>query len=157
MVQGGPRVPPSRVKQVVVGIIGSLITLLGVALLALPGPGFLLVAAGLAILSTQFRWARRPLRYATVKAQQGVDEIAKSVGRTVLAVLCALALMAPGVLDLAGVELPYVGRFLNTFTDCTLIASGLFLIGLVVYARRTGGVSPEGTEGRARAAEAQRG
>ena len=110
------------------------------------------MAAGLAILSTQFRWAKKPLRYATVKAQQGVDEIARSVARTVLAVLCALALVAPAVVDLAGVELPYVGRFLTPLTDGTLIFSGLFLIGLVVYARRTGGVSPEGTGGRADAA-----
>jgi hypothetical protein len=37
----------------------------------LPGPGFVLVAAGLAVLATQFEWARRPLD-AKDKAQQGI-------------------------------------------------------------------------------------
>jgi tellurite resistance protein TerC len=33
----------------------------GVAMLALPGPGWLTIAAGLALLATEFAWARRLL------------------------------------------------------------------------------------------------
>lgn len=33
----------------------------GVAMLALPGPGLLTIAAGLAILASEFEWARRLL------------------------------------------------------------------------------------------------
>lgn len=33
----------------------------GVAMLALPGPGWLTIAAGLAILAREFEWARRLL------------------------------------------------------------------------------------------------
>ena len=33
----------------------------GIAMLALPGPGWLTIAAGLAILATEFVWARRAL------------------------------------------------------------------------------------------------
>lgn len=134
--------PPrrSRIKLVLVAVVGSAVTLVGIALLALPGPGFLLVAAGLAILATQFRWARRPLRYARRKAEQGVDEIIKSRWRTAFAVVCGLVPLTLGGLALAGVEVPVVGRFLNTFTAASLVLSGLFLVGLVVYARRTGGI-----------------
>jgi hypothetical protein len=44
-----------------IGIIlgGSLLLLTGVAMLVLPGPGAALIIAGLALLGTQFEWARR--------------------------------------------------------------------------------------------------
>jgi tellurite resistance protein TerC len=46
-------------KKVIIGIIGSLVLLLGIALLVLPGPAFLVIPAGLAILATEFEWAHR--------------------------------------------------------------------------------------------------
>jgi hypothetical protein len=120
------------VKTVAVAVLGGLLTLTGLALLVLPGPGFVLVAAGLAVLATQFEWARKPLDYAKGKAEDGVHEFGRSWWRAALAVLCALALAAVGVLVLAGVDLP----FTNAFTAVVLVLSGLFLLGTVVYARR---------------------
>ena len=70
-----------QVKTAVVAVLGGLLTLAGVALLVLPGPGFVLVAAGLAVLATRFPWARKPLDYAKDKAQEGVQEVAKSPWR----------------------------------------------------------------------------
>src|SRR3954468_10562977 len=119
-------------KTVAVAVLGGLLTLGGIALLVLPGPGFVLVAAGLAVLATQFDWAKKPLDYAKHKAEDGVHEVGRSWWRAVLAVLCALALVAVGVLVLAGVDLP----FTNVFTAVVLILSGLFLVGTVFYARR---------------------
>jgi hypothetical protein len=118
-------------KTVVVAVLGGLLTLAGIALLVLPGPGFVLVAAGLAVLATQFDWAKRPLDYAKGKAQDGVHEVGRSWWRAAFALLCALALAAVGVLVLVGVDLP----FTNAFTAIVLIISGLFLVGTVVYAR----------------------
>jgi uncharacterized protein (TIGR02611 family) len=40
---------------------GGLLLIAGIAMLALPGPGWLTIAAGLAILATEFAWARRAL------------------------------------------------------------------------------------------------
>jgi hypothetical protein len=119
------------VKTVVAAVLGGLLTVAGIALLVLPGPGFVLVAAGLAVLATQFEWARKPLDYAKGKAEDGIHEVGRSWWRAVLAGLCALALVAVGVLVLAGVDLP----FTNAFTAVVLILSGLFLIGTVGYAR----------------------
>ena len=119
-------------KTVVVAVLGGLLTLAGIALLVLPGPGFVLVAAGLAVLATEFEWARKPLDYAKGKAQDGIHEVGRSRWRAALAALCALVLVAVGVLVLAGVDLP----FTNALTAVVLILSGLFLIGSVVYARR---------------------
>ncbi len=50
------------------------------------------------------------------------------------ALCCALALIAVGVLGVIGVDLP----FLNMLTAIVLILSGLFLVGMVVYARVKG-------------------
>jgi uncharacterized protein (TIGR02611 family) len=119
-------------KTGVVAVLGGLLVVAGVALVVLPGPGFVLVAAGLAVLATRFSWAKKPLDYAKDKAQEGVEQVARSPWRAAGAVLAALALVALGVLTLAGVDLPFV----NAVTAVMLILSGLFLVGTVVYARR---------------------
>ena len=49
-------------RQVIIGIIGGAITLLGVLLLVLPGPAIIVLPLGLAILGAEFAWARRWLR-----------------------------------------------------------------------------------------------
>jgi len=46
----------------VVLIIGLTIILIGIALLVLPGPGTVVIVLGLAILGTEFVWARQLLR-----------------------------------------------------------------------------------------------
>jgi uncharacterized protein (TIGR02611 family) len=48
-------------RRVVVAIVGAIVVLAGLAMCVLPGPGLLTVAAGLAILATEFEWARRLL------------------------------------------------------------------------------------------------
>jgi Putative transmembrane protein (PGPGW) len=118
-------------KTVVVGVLGGLLTLAGIALLVLPGPGFVLVAAGLAVLATQFEWAKKPLDYAREKAVDGMEQVGRSPWRAIGAALCALVLVGLGVAALAGVDLPLV----NAFTAVVLILSGLFLLGTIGYAR----------------------
>jgi tellurite resistance protein TerC len=46
----------------VVAVIGTTVLLVGVAMIVLPGPAFLVIPAGLAILATEFVWARRLLQ-----------------------------------------------------------------------------------------------
>jgi Putative transmembrane protein (PGPGW) len=119
-------------KTVVVAVLGGLLTLAGIGLLVLPGPGFVLVAAGLAVLATRFSWAKKPLDYARDKAEQGIEEVGRSPLRAAGASIAALVLIALGVVALAGVELPFV----NTLSAIVLIISGLFLIGTIFFARR---------------------
>ncbi|MDJ0656151.1 MAG: PGPGW domain-containing protein [Xanthomonadales bacterium] len=49
-------------RRLIIGVVGGTITLLGVALLVLPGPAFIVLPLGLAILGVEFLWARRLLR-----------------------------------------------------------------------------------------------
>lgn len=51
-------------KKFFIALIGGTVLLIGVAFLVLPGPGLPIVAAGLAILATEFLWARRAMRRA---------------------------------------------------------------------------------------------
>ena len=139
------------VKTVVVAVLGGLLTLAGIGLLVLPGPGFVLVAAGLAVLATRFSWAKKPLDYAKDKAEQGIEEVGKSPLRAAGAAIDASVLIALGVLALAGVDLPFV----NALTAVILIISGLFLIGTIFFARRQEKIEqakarrPAGTPGSA--------
>jgi tellurite resistance protein TerC len=50
------------VRRVIVSVIGATILLIGVALLVLPGPAFIVIPVGLAILATEYAWARHWLR-----------------------------------------------------------------------------------------------
>ena len=45
----------------IVLVVGGTVVAIGVAMIVLPGPAFVVIPAGLAILATEFVWARRLL------------------------------------------------------------------------------------------------
>lgn len=49
-------------RRSVILIVGSSVTLVGVIMIVTPGPAILVIPAGLAILATEFLWARRLLK-----------------------------------------------------------------------------------------------
>jgi uncharacterized protein (TIGR02611 family) len=50
-------------RKVGVAVMGGSVVLLGVAFLFLPAPGSVVIPLGLALLATEFSWARRLLRH----------------------------------------------------------------------------------------------
>ena len=60
-----------RVKRVTVLIVGGTVLALGIALIVLPGPAFIVIPAGLAILAVEFEWARRWMK--SMKAVLSLD------------------------------------------------------------------------------------
>jgi tellurite resistance protein TerC len=50
-----------RLKAIITSLVGFTVLLVGVAMLVLPGPGLVVIAFGLVILSAEFVWARRAL------------------------------------------------------------------------------------------------
>ena len=46
-------------RRAVVGVVGTTVLVLGVAMIVLPGPAFVVIPVGLAILASEFVWARR--------------------------------------------------------------------------------------------------
>jgi tellurite resistance protein TerC len=63
-----------QARRVIIAVIGFTVLLVGVALLVLPGPAFLVIPAGLAILAIEFAWARRWL--------QRIKHLAEEKGRS---------------------------------------------------------------------------
>ena len=51
-------------RRIVIGVVGTTAVLVGIALLVLPGPAFVVIPIGLGILAIEFEWARRLLRRA---------------------------------------------------------------------------------------------
>lgn len=45
-------------RRILVAVAGGTVLLIGVALIVLPGPAFIVIPAGLAILGIEFAWAR---------------------------------------------------------------------------------------------------
>lgn len=105
----------SHAYRVVVGVLGGAIVLVGLALLPLPGPGWLVIFLGLGLLATEFVWAQRLLQYARarVRSWTGWVERQSTAVRALLAsaVLLVLAAAAGGYVAWRGLPdwLPFAG------------------------------------------------
>lgn len=64
-------------KRLLILLVGIPVVAVGIALIPLPGPGLLVVAAGLAILSLEFEWARRWLDHTKDRLEQVVNQARK--------------------------------------------------------------------------------
>jgi len=60
--------------RVVVAVVGALFLLVGVIMLVTPGPGWLAIIVGFAILASEFVWARRALHRARRAAKAAKDK-----------------------------------------------------------------------------------
>ena len=85
-------------KRLALEIIGWTVLVLGILALVLPGPGLLMTFAGLAILSTQYAWARRWVEPVRVRALKGATEGVETLPRIILSTIGALALAAVATL-----------------------------------------------------------
>ncbi len=56
-----------RARMVGVTLVGGTAVLLGIVMLVLPGPGVVVILAGLALLATEYAWARWLLHRAREK------------------------------------------------------------------------------------------
>lgn len=91
-------------RRVLVGIIGGLIVLVGIVLIPYPGPGWLIVFAGLAILATEFEFASKALDTLRVRYDQWTDWLKRQHISVRILVLC-----------LTGLVLVVTAWLLNTF------------------------------------------
>ena len=74
------RIPNLKfLKRIVVAIVGFTVLLLGVAMIILPGPAFIIIPLGLAILATEFVWAQRLLTKAKAYFEKQRQRVADKV------------------------------------------------------------------------------
>lgn len=62
-------------KRFVVLIVGLTVLLIGVVMIILPGPAIVVIPIGLAILGTEFAWARRWLHLIRESAEKGAERL----------------------------------------------------------------------------------
>jgi uncharacterized protein (TIGR02611 family) len=90
-------------------LLGLAVLAVGVAMLALPGPAFVVIPIGLAILSLEFVWAERLLETALIKGEEAKRKAAaaspaqKALSAAAIACACAAAVAAAVLWDI-----PYV-------------------------------------------------
>jgi len=57
-------------KRIAIGIVGGSVLVVGVCMIVLPGPAFVVIPVGLGILGLEFAWARSWLKKAKAKATE---------------------------------------------------------------------------------------
>lgn len=140
----------SAAKRFVLEAAGWILLVAGVAAMVLPGPGLLLIAAGLAILSQQYEWAERRLDPVLLRGLKGAAYGVQTWPRIAASVLAALSLNGVAVLFFLRPPPPSWWPLWNRLwlpgglgTGVTLILSSLVALGLIVYSYRRFHGKPE--------------
>ena len=104
--------------RIAVAIIGLAVLAVGIIAIPYPGPGWAIVFVGLAILATEFDWARRWLSYARDRYDKVMDwfhrqgRFVQILGGLFTALIVAVTLWLLGALDwtgeLVGIDHPWL-------------------------------------------------
>ncbi|MBW1604360.1 hypothetical protein JJV70_20080 [Streptomyces sp. JJ66] len=121
-----------HLKRVVLITIGSVLLATGLALLVLPGPGLLLVLAGMVLLAKAVPSLHRHVEPIRARAMKAAEDSVSSWWRVAGSVLMGLSLISAGVVAGVFPELPFAGWP----TGCSLMVSGLILFALLVWSHR---------------------
>ncbi|MEX2253131.1 MAG: PGPGW domain-containing protein [Thermoleophilaceae bacterium] len=86
----------SRIYRGVFVLAGLVVTLVGVAMLVTPGPAFVVIPIGLAILALEFAWAEALLEKALIQGDKARQKAAETTTkqRVLSAIATALAIAA---------------------------------------------------------------
>ena len=87
----------SRFYRVPVALLGFTVVIVGLAMLVLPGPGLLVMAAGFAMLALEFAWAERVLE-RTLERMTETSSRVRRLGRLEKAVSVLAGVAAVGAL-----------------------------------------------------------
>lgn len=58
---------PKIIRQIIVLVLGIPVIIVGIILLPLPGPGWVVILTGLYIISREFAWAKKYIDYIESK------------------------------------------------------------------------------------------
>jgi len=111
-------------RKLGVALGGGLILAAGIAMIPLPGPGWLVVVLGLWVLSLEFTWAERLLDPIKDNVIEAAHAAASNTWGTALSVLSACGIIAAGIVWATWDKLPY-GSWL---TGGSLAASGVLAL-----------------------------
>ena len=120
------------IRRALVTVVGLAVLGLGIALLALPGPGVLVIALGFLILSSEYEWARRYFDVARQKASDLADQAVANPWSTALSILASLGLIAAGAVWGAVNSLP----FSSWWSGGSLIFGGVVALTTIIVSLR---------------------
>ena len=130
-------------KWIALQVLGWALVLLGIAALVLPGPGLILLFSGLAVLSQQYEWAERRVEPVKEKAFAGAEQSVATWPRIGLTFLGGTWLTALGVVFVLDPDVPAWWPVDESWwlkggwaTGASLILSGLFVYGMLVWSYR---------------------
>ncbi len=66
-----------KARQLVVGVVGSTVVLIGIIMIFTPGPAVVVIPLGLGILATEFVWARTLLQQVKLYIEKRVNNKSK--------------------------------------------------------------------------------
>ncbi len=66
-----------QVKKLIIAVIGFTVLLIGLAMVVLPGPAFIVIPIGLGILATEFIWAKKLLERVKSSASNVKEWVSK--------------------------------------------------------------------------------
>ena len=130
-------------KRSAVTVAGIALLAIGLALMILPGPGLLLIVAGLAVLATEYTWAHRLLGRARRQAEAAQQAAVSSPVRTAGSVIFALGMAALGIamLLIDDVAWPVLNSVLDgvwgAMTGSILIITACILLAMTYVTLRT--------------------
>ena len=127
-------------KRILLEVVGWTLIVAGIAALVLPGPGLLMLFAGLVVLSQQYEWAERRLEPVERMAKRAASEGVESWPRVLMSTLGGLAILAFGVLWIVDPAAPGWWPVRDSWwliggpaTGVTLVLSGFIALGLLAY------------------------
>jgi uncharacterized protein (TIGR02611 family) len=71
--------PYRYARRVVVFVVGSCMVLVGIAMIVLPGPAFIVIPAGLGVLALEFAWARLWLKKLKAASKHVIGSVTGSL------------------------------------------------------------------------------
>ncbi len=140
----------SAARRVSLEVVGWTLVVAGVAALVLPGPGLLMLFAGMAVLSQQYEWAEKRLAPVKYRALRGAADSVSTWPRILASSAAALVVAGLGVLWIVRPAAPSWWTFDDDWwllggaaTGTTQVVSAAIALGLIVYSYRRFHDKPE--------------
>lgn len=120
-------------------VIGGLLVVGGLIMMPLPGPGIVIVVAGIGVLAAEYAWARRALKKTKDKAEEAQEEAVATAPRATLTFFSTAVGLVVGVAMLVIDDVPW--PFLDSWGDKVwgpwtggvVIATSLVTLGIAAW------------------------
>lgn len=116
-------------RRVSITVVGLVVLMVGAVMIVAPGPGFLVIALGLLILSVEYEWARRRLDAVKSRARTLADQAAANRLSTTVSIIFALGIIGLGGVLALSKLLPASGLA----TGISVVFGGIVALSTIIY------------------------